>query len=415
MGDLELLTSLVKDHFAGLTCTLILGKICFMLELPKNVWLLTFCQALMMSSSSIVVFVGGIVGNQLAPSPKLATLPVAAIIVGTALTTVPVALVMKKLGRKLTFISTGLLGIAISLLAAYSISIQSFYLYCVCMMFLGVSVASINQFRFAAMESVPKEYIPKAASTVLLGGIAAAFIGPETAVAGQYLLSSQFSGSFILLSGLFLFGILLLLFYQNNEIKEEAHTDGKRSLLEIISQPVFLVAVSGAMVGYAVMSFIMTATPVSMHVLDGHSLHDTKWVIQSHIVAMFLPSLFTAYVIKKIGTVNMMITGLIAFIICIGIAYSGHQVVHYWYSLILLGVGWNFLFIGGTTLLPQSYQGDERFKVQAFNDFMVFGTQAVAAISAGWIVHELGWEIMLLTTIPFLIIPVITIWRLKNS
>ena len=155
----------------------------------------------------------------------------------------------------------------------------------------------------------------------------------------------------------------------------------------------------------------MTATPVSMHVMDGHSLTHTKWVIQSHIIAMYLPSVIAAWIINKLGITRMMIIGLVAFLMCIAIAFAGHSLVNYWISLILLGIGWNFLFIGGTTLLPQSYQPSERFKVQAFNEFIVFGTQAVAALSAGWIVYAVGWESMLLFTLPIIFIQLIIVWR----
>lgn len=384
-----------------------------MLSLPKNVWVLALGLALMMSASSLVVFVGGLVGTTLSPSPDLATLPVAAIIVGTALATIPVALMMRRLGRKRTFLIIITFSAFISLLAAYSIHIQSFYMFCFSLALIGISVASLNQFRFAAMESVETHRIPDAASTVLLGGIAAAFIGPEIAVKGKDLLEHSFTGSFILLAVLFVVGFIIISFFQNVDQNLQRDASPGRPLMQIIRQPIFWTAVLCAMMGYAVMSFIMTATPVSMHVMDGHSLEDTKWVIQSHIVAMFLPSLITAWIIKKIGIKAMMLTGILAFAICIGIAYSGHHVGHYWGSLVLLGIGWNFLFIGGTTLLPQAYKDSERFKVQAMNEFMIFGTQAIAALSAGFVVHALGWENMLLTTIPLLIIPLVAILRSK--
>ncbi|MEO9964551.1 MAG: MFS transporter [Reichenbachiella sp.] len=376
-----------------------------MKSLPKNVWVLALGLALMMSASSLVVFVGGLVGSELAPSKRLATLPVAAIIVGTAIATVPVALMMKRFGRRTTFLVIIAFTVAISLLAAYSIHIQSFYLFCFSLALIGLSVASLNQFRFAAMESVSVDQVPKAASTVLLGGIAAAFVGPEIAVGGKELLSEPFTGSFILLALLFVFGFIIISFYQNVSVDSKETDAPGRPLSEIIKQPVFWTAVLCAMMGYAVMSFIMTATPVSMHVMDGHSLEDTKWVIQSHIVAMFLPSLFTAWIISKVGIKNMMLTGIGAFAICLIIAYTGHHVGHYWGSLILLGIGWNFLFIGGTTLLPRAYNNNERFKVQALNEFMIFGTQALAALSAGLVVSAVGWENLILITVPLLAIP----------
>jgi hypothetical protein len=269
------------------------------------------------------------------------------------------------------------------------------------------------QFRFAAMESVPAKLIPSAASSVLLGGIAAAFIGPETALFGKDLFQTDFLGSFILLAGLFLVALLVLLAFKNPKLEQETVPLVSRSLREISTQPIFWVAISSAAVGYMIMSFIMTATPVSMHVMDGHSLSQTKWVIQSHIVAMYLPSLFTAWIVNRLGILKMMIVGLIAYLICIAIAYSGHYLSNYWISLILLGIGWNFLFIGGTTLLPQSYRPNERFKVQALNEFVVFGTQAIAALSAGWIVYAIGWELMLLFTLPIIFAQLVFVMRWK--
>jgi len=156
---------------------------------------------------------------------------------------------------------------------------------------------------------------------------------------------------------------------------------------------------------------------VSMHVMDGHSLGHTKWVIQSHIVAMFLPSLVTAWIIKKIGLSRMMTTGLVAYVICIVIAFAGTEVSNYWVSLVLLGIGWNFLFIGATTLLPQCYKPSERFKVQAVNDFVIFGTQAVASLSAGWFIFAMGWKVLLLINLPFIIFMFVVLyqWNLKEK
>lgn len=376
----------------------------------RNVWILTIAQAFMMSLNSLNVFVGGLVGNRIAPSERLATLPVASIVVGTALATVPISMLMKRIGRKKTFLLVSLYSVVISLCASYAISIEHFYLFSFCTLLLGVTSACLMQFRFASMESVAPELIPRAASFVLLGGIAAAFMGPEVAVWGKDLFAAEFTGSYMLLAVLFVIGFGVLLLYQNTEMTD-GHSDmPKRTLNEISKQPVFWAAVLGSTVGYAVMTFIMTATPVSMHVMDHHSLSDTKWVIQSHIVAMFLPSLVTGELIKRFGVTRIMLTGLFAFIVCIGIAISGHMIHNYWISLILLGIGWNFLFVSGTALLPQAYTPGERYKVQAFNEFIVFGTQAVASLSAGWVVFSLGWENLLLLTLPVIGVQLAVLW-----
>lgn len=388
-----------------------------MTALPRNVWLLTMAQSLMMSVSSMVVFAGGLIGIKLAPIEKLSTLPIACMVIGTAAAVVPVTMLMRKIGRKMSFMLILLYSILIALVAAYTIYIQNFNLFCGSTFLFGVTNACVMQFRFAAMESVSSELIPNAASSVLLGGIAAAFIGPEAAVYGKDLFPIEFLGSFLLLAGIFAFAMILLIGFKNPEFKSEQSISASRPIREIAKQPIFWIAVLSAAVGYVVMSFIMTATPVSMHVMDHHALNHTKWVIQSHIVAMYLPSIFTAWIVRKLGTNRMMISGLVAYLICIAIAYSGHYLGNYWVSLVLLGIGWNFLFIGGTTLLPKSYLPNERFKVQAFNEFVVFGSQAIASLSAGWIVYEVGWETMLLFTLPIIILQLVFVisWSQKQS
>ncbi len=385
--------------------------------MPKNVWTLTIAQALMMSMNSLNVFVGGLVGNEMAPDPKLATLPVASIVVGTALSTVPVAAMMKHLGRKWTFLLVAVYSVLIALLAAYAIYLQEFYFFVICTFLLGLNAATLLQYRFAAMESVPGALIPKAASYVLLGGVASAFIGPEVAIAGKDLFAIAFVGSYVLLAGIFVLAGLVLLGYENNQITPHLESGEQRSLIEICRNPVFWVAVIGATVGYAVMTFIMTATPVSMHVMDGINLSDTKWTIQSHIVAMFVPSIITGWLIEKLGIAKMMIAGLLIYLVCIVVAYSGHGFHHYFGALLLLGVGWNFLFVGGTALLPQAYRTTERYKVQGLNELIVFSVQAVAGLSAGWVVFSLGWERLLLMTLPLILIQfgVILFWLKKKG
>ena len=270
------------------------------------------------------------------------------------------------------------------------------------------------QFRFAAMESVHDDQHAQAASAVLIGGIAAAYIGPEVTLLGNDLWAVEFTGSFVLLAVIFILGLLVLLLYRNppqqiTPIKAELRP------LRVISQSNgFWVAIFSSAVGYAVMSYIMTATPLSMHVMDGHSLTHTKWVIQSHIMSMYLPSLVIGWLLQKYGHKRIMLAGLIAYVLCMGMAFVSHDLFNYWVALILLGVGWNFLFVGGTALLPSTYRPEERFKVQAFNEFIVFGSQAAAAISAGWMVFTFGWEIMLVTTLPFIVFQLVLIGRWKR-
>ena len=385
-----------------------------MLQLPKNVWILAICLALFMSLSVFMLFVGGIVGNTLATSKSLSTLPVATIVVGTALSIIPVIRLMSMFGRKKVFLSVCLYTIVLIGLSIYSILNESFMLFCFSSFFLGATVATMNQFRFAAIESVDINQQTTATAIVLLGGILAAYLGTEIATLGSDWFEGDFVGSFVLLALFFVLAFVLLCFFQPAEKFQEQVDKSRRPLIEIIKQGSFIVAASAATTGYVVMSFVMTATPVSMHVMDGFSLEHTKFVLQSHVIAMFLPSLFTAMIVKFLGLSRMMILGVILFFISVTIAYLSHSLNNYWWSLMLLGLGWNFLFIGGTNLLPRSYNENEKFKVQSINDFLIFGFQAFAALSAGWFVFNYSWEITMLSVIPILVFQLLLLlWWLK--
>ena len=385
-------------------------------QLPKNVWILAISLALFMSLSVFMLFVGGIIGNTLATSKSLSTLPVATIVVGTALSIIPVIRLMSMFGRKKVFLSVCLYTIALIGLSIYSILIESFILFCFSSFCLGANVATMNQFRFAAIESVNTNQRTTATAVVLLGGLLAAYLGTEIATLGRDWFEVDFIGSFVLLALLFVAAFVLLCFFQPTEKFHEQVDKSKRPLIEIIKQGSFVVAVGAATTGYVVMSFVMTATPVSMHLMDGFSLENTKFVLQSHVIAMFLPSLFTAMIVKYLGLSRMMILGVILLLISVTIAYLDNSLNSYWCSLILLGLGWNFLFIGGTNLLPRSYNENEKFKVQSINDFVIFGFQAFAALSAGWFVFNYSWEVTMLSVIPLLTFQLLLLlWWLKHD
>ena len=387
-----------------------------MFNLPKNVWILTACQSLFMSLSVFMVFVAGIIGSGLSPIKSLSTLPVATIVVGTAISVIPVIKLMSIFGRKKVFLSVCIYTILIIGLSILSIIYELFFLFSFSSLCLGASVATMMQFRFAAIESVDPEKRPLATAVVILGGLISAFIGTEIATLGKNYFETDFVGSFTILAFLFVIAFILMSFFKPAAKFKEQTSQSKRSLFDIIKQGSFLVAVSAATTGYVVMSFIMTATPVSMHVMDGFSLDQTKVVLQSHVIAMFLPSLFTAFLLKYLGLTRIMLLGVVLFFTSIFIAFSSHALSYYWWSLVLLGLGWNFLFIGGTNLLPKSYNENEKFQVQTINDFLIFGLQALAALSAGWFVFNFGWEVVLISTIPLLFFQLfILIWWLKKG
>lgn len=381
----------------------------------RNLIILTLCQSLGFSGAPLIVFVGGVTGARLAPSPAWATLPIAAMVVGVALATIPAALVMKKIGRRFGFLAASLLAAIASLAAAHAIGVKSFPLFCSAIMLIGANSAFIQQYRFAAAESVDAKNVSKAISFVLLGGIAAGFLGPELAKRTKNMLAyGDYAGSFVCLAVVYLCVAGLLFFLREPRCQSEAATGRGRPLREVITQPGYLVAVLGGMVAYGVMSFIMTATPISMHVIDGHSLEITAGVIQSHVIAMYLPALFTGAIIARLGATRVMVIGLGATVACVVFALSGHQPWIYWVSLVLLGLGWNFQFLGATVMLTANYRPEERFKAQAVNDFVIFGTQALMSLSAGAVMHRANWEILNLLTLPFLITVLLTILALQR-
>ena len=383
-------------------------------SVEKNVWVLAVVLAFANCAAPIIVFVGSIVGGLLAPSEGLATLPVALFVVGAATSAIPSALLMKRIGRKKVFLGAGALAVVAAIAAAQSVGSGIFVWYCAAVFVLGMTNAVVQQFRFAAMESVSPDKMTEAASRVLLGGVVAAFLGPELALGFKDFGGNEYVGSFYALAGVLCVAwFFLLVGYKEVVLVASDVEIEARSIGQIFGQPVIWVAVMGGVIAFGVMSLIMTATPVSMHVLNSYSLEDTKWVIQSHIAAMFIPSLFTPIVVRWVGLVGMMGLGLFAFALAIVIGYWDQHLMHYWFALVLLGVGWNFLFIGGTALLPQGYTDGERFKMQATNDVCVFVVQALVSMLSGWLLYSVGWEMLLLMCLPLIVIQILIIayWK----
>jgi MFS family permease len=381
----------------------------------RTLKILTVAQALAQTGAPIVVLLGGIVGTLLAPSPGLATLPVALMILGTACTTIPAALIMGKYGRKAGFIFGASYCSMAGLLAAYAINRESFALFCLATFLVGSHNAFIQQYRFAVAESVPIEKVGQSLSILMLAGVAAAFMGPESAQRLRFASSlGEFAGSFLGLSVFMLGTIVMLCFYRNIDSTEETGDTEQRHLLPIVRQPMFIVAITAAVVAWSVMSLVMTATPVSMHQVDQFNLEDTAWVIQSHIMAMFLPSLFSGFLIGRFGALKIIMAGLVLLFACLYIAWLDRLLMHYWWALVLLGVGWNFLFLGGTTLLTQTYRPAERFKVQALNDFVVFSMQAIAALSSGFILVQFGWSWIVGLSLPWLLLLIPVLFLTRN-
>jgi len=375
--------------------------------LPKNIWLLFLSQPLVMAASPVIVFIGGILSTKMASDPSLVTLPVTTMILGVASASIPASILSKIKGRKFAAITGFIISFCAAMLAALSTYILSFELFVLASLFIGFSAAFVQQLRFAALENAPTpEDIPTVLSILMLSGIFAAFLGPDIALVAKDWIDSPegYTGSFLMLGSLVIIALLIMSQFTNVESASIDNNTKSRPLSVIARQPVFIISILCAAIGFALMSYLMTATPLSMHQLHGHSLNDTKWVIQSHIAAMFLPSLFTAWLAKKFGIESLLLAGTIIYGSVALIAFSGEHVMHYWWALVLLGIGWNFLFLTGTTLLPLSYTAAEKHKVQAMNDFILFGFQAAASLLAGWVLYKAGWYGVVLSSLPFIVV-----------
>jgi MFS family permease len=376
----------------------------------RNVAILSLGQVLGLTGGVMGVFIGGIIGIELAPTQALATAPIAAGVVGVAAFTVPASLLMKRIGRRRGFQTAALMACLASLLAAYAIFIGSFSLYCLAMFLIGGNSAFVQQYRFAAVESVPPDLSGKAVSIVLLGGVAGGLLGPEIARRTKDILPyGEYTGSYITLAIIYLVVILLMALLVKIQVSEQSTHGQERPMRIILAQPGYLVAVLAGVVAYSVMSLIMTATPISMHTIHGHTLAATGLVIQSHVVAMYLPSLVTAPVITRLGSMRVMGAGVLLLSLCIGLNLLGSLFINYWTALVLLGIGWNFLFVGGTVMLTDYYRPAERFKAQAFNDFSIFGVQALASLSAGTLIYLTSWRFLNAVALPSLVVMMLLI------
>jgi len=380
--------------------------------LNKNLVILSLSQIFSFTAAPITVFLSGIIGSQISPIKSLSTLPMSISVVGIAVGAIFATKLMSLIGRKAGFIFASLGNSLVSILAAYSIMEQNFILFCVANFFLGVGMAFTHQYRFAAAESVEKDKIPKAISIILLGGIISAFVGPGIANFSKDIISDQlYVGSYISLSILTIIPVIFFLFYENiSKLKKEIKHSG-RSYMELISQPKFLQAMIASAFGYAIMTFLMTATPLSMHVMEKISLDKTSMVIQFHVASMFLPSLLTGHLIKKIGHSLVMYVGIFLYSITILISFFDQTHMNYMFALIFLGLGWNFLFISGTSLLVLTYKEEEKFKAQGLNDFIVYSIHATGSLSAGILIVLTNWKFMNMMCIPLLIIIILTILR----
>lgn len=356
----------------------------------KNVALLAVAQALLLTNAITLVSINGLLGLQLAPDKRLATLAITTYVIGATLATLPAALFMRRFGRRRGFMLGAGLGMLGALIAGFAVSIGSFWLLCFGTVFAGTYNAFGQQYRFAAADAAPPDWKSMAISLTLTGGIIGGVVGPAVGKVTRTLVEPTYLASY---GALVAFAALAMLIASRLDIApltvEERNAVG-RPLHKIARQPALIVAVLAAACGYGVMNLLMTATPLAMDIC-GLPFADTAFILQWHVIGMFAPSFFTGSLIKRFGVVNILLTGAALMFVCIGIALSGVTLMHFWWALVLLGVGWNFLFIGGTTLLTETYRPEEKAKVQGSNDFIVLGVQAVTSLSSGVLITSDGW------------------------
>jgi MFS family permease len=368
----------------------------------KNVALLAACQALLFTNNSTLIALNGLAGYALAPQKNLATAPVTGWVIGAAATTFFASLLMKRIGRRAGFTFGACVGIVGALICVAALSIANFWLFCLGTTVFGVYNAFGQYYRFAAADVATHDFKAKAISYVLAGGLVGGIIGPSLSRVTVDLLPTTYLAAYLTLIGFLVLVIVVLRFLEIPPPTAAEAKESGRPLAEIAAQPAFVVAVLSAAFSYGVMNLLMTATPLAMGIC-GHPYAAAATVISSHVVGMFLPSFVTGSLIKRFGVLNMMLVGVLVNLVCIGVALAGVEVANFWWSLVLLGVGWNFLYIGATALLTETYHTAEKAKAQGANDLFIFLTMATSSFSSGMILETNGWQTLNYAAIPFVL------------
>jgi len=381
-----------------------------------NIFMLATAQGLYLVAGVTFIMFAGLVGQMLADNKLLATLPIAVMTIGTATSTIPMSMLMKRIGRRLGFLIGATAGVSAGALGAYAITESSFVLFCIAALIMGIYQACTQYYRFAAVESAPIDYVSRAVSFVLLGGVISALFGPSLAVYSQdFLAPVPFAGSFLMASMISVVAMIPLSLVRIPRPAEDGNHEGARPLGVIMRQPAFIAAVLNAATSYGLMVLVMTATPLAMTAC-GFEMHDTGSVIQWHVLAMFIPSFFTGTLIHRFGVLTILFTGMGLFIVSAVFATSGIEMLNFGAALIVLGVAWNFLFVGGTTLLTEAYQPSEKAKTQGINEFIVFASAATGSFASGGLFNFSGWDAVNYGMGPFLAVTfVATLWYARTK
>jgi len=381
----------------------------------RNVFILSCCQALSMSGSVMVFAVVALAGAMLAPSPELATLPLGIHFVSMMAATIPASLVMGRLGRRMGFTLGQAIGAMGALLSAWAVLSGSFWGFALAAAPIGIHNGVFQYLRFAAADVASPAFRPKAISYVMAGGVVAAFLGPELAKRTAELFSPVlFAGPYAVLAGLCLLNIIALQGVRIPRPPQLARHETGRRPGEIAAQPVFMVAALSAMIGYGVMNLVMVATPLAM-VGCGFAFAESTEIIRWHVLGMFVPSFFTGGLIRRLGVLRVIAGGAILLIAALACNMAGTALANFGVGLVLLGIGWNFMFIGGTALLSEAHEPHERAKAQALNDFLVFSTTAVTSFASGAVQGALGWQaVNALSLVPVVIALGAVLWLARR-
>ena len=377
----------------------------------RNVLVLSGCQATLQTTGATMIAVTGLAGFALASDKSLATVPLTCYVLGSAITTIPASLLMNSIGRRGGFQVGTVLGMCGAAVCAVAMYVASFWLLCAGMTVMGIYTAFGKYYRFAAADAAQVEFRAKAISLTLAGGIVGGVFGPEMAKRTTELFGDHvYLGSYLSLIFVCLLATLLLTRLDIPRLSEQERKDSGRPLGEIMRQPVFIVAALASMFTYGIMNLFMTSTPLAMHAHD-HPFNDAAFVLQWHMIGMYGPSFFTGSLIQRFGVLNIIVAGIVLLFICILAALAGTDLLNFWAALFLLGVGWNFMYVGGSALLTECHTPAERAKTQAANDFMVFVTMAISSASSGVLLNKSGWHAVNYGSIPFLVLAAAaTLW-----
>ncbi len=377
----------------------------------RNVLVLATCQMLFGTGRSLLLATAPLIAYSMASRKALATLPHALVIIGTAMATIPASLLMRRTGRRIGFILGSLIGALGGAIAALAIVIGHFWLFCLGTSLFGVFAGFGQLYRFAVADVAAADFKSRAISLVLAGGVVAAFLGPELAKWGKDLVgSSEFLGAYLGQILVILLSAVVVSFVDIPKLTPAEEAAASRPMLLIMRQPIFIVAALAAMIGQGVMNLLMTATPIVMK-LAQHHFSDTALVIEWHIAGMFGPGFFTGSLIKRYGEIPIILAGLLLLAAAVVVALSGNTVFLFWLAMALLGVGWNFAFTAGTSLMTEAHTLSERAKTQSVVNFLIYGTAAVSALSSGTLLHFFGWRWVNLTALPLIAAAVAaTLW-----